>query len=195
MEMVDAAIRSTEKFSLRPSHLLTLQRIATEGVEVNPGRFRQEKVTIHGSKHIPPPWEDVPRLVEDICDYVNKNWNKTPIHLASYLMWRINWVHPFCNGNGRTSRMISYLILCIRLGFKLPGARTIPEQISSNKTPYYDALEAADASEMATKLDLSAMEGLLSGLLATQLVHLHDGATGQCHSLSSSATNSSISQT
>jgi hypothetical protein len=33
----------------------------------------------------------------------------TAIHLAAYLMWRLNWIHPFADGNGRTARMTSYV--------------------------------------------------------------------------------------
>jgi Fic family protein len=48
----------------------------------------------------------------------------TPIHLAAYLMWRLNWIHPFADGNGRTSRIISYVVLSIRAGAILPGTPT-----------------------------------------------------------------------
>lgn len=62
-----------------------------------------------GSKHEPVGAHLVPELVEDMCDYVNDHWDEsTPIHLAAYLMWRLNWIHPFADGNGRTSRIISY---------------------------------------------------------------------------------------
>src|SRR5579871_1251237 len=47
---------------------------------------------------------------------------------------------------GISARALSYLILCIRLGEKLPGTLTIPDQISRNKTPYYAALESADSA-------------------------------------------------
>jgi Fic family protein len=79
-----------------------------------------------------------------MCEYVHENWNKTPVHLASYLMWRMNWIHPFYGGNGRTARAVSYLILCARLGFVLPGTTTIPELIVNNRAPYYSALRKAD---------------------------------------------------
>jgi Fic family protein len=75
----------------------------------------------------------------------------TPIHLAAYLMWRLNWIHPFADGNGRTSRIISYVVLSIRAGAILPGTPTIPDQIVDNRKPYFDALDAADlASVVAT---------------------------------------------
>ena len=94
---------------------------------------------------MPPAHEDVPREVDDMCDHVNAS-NESPIHLCAYLMWKINWIHPFVDGNGRTTRAISYIILCQRLGFALPGANTIPDQISLDKSEYYSCLDAADAA-------------------------------------------------
>jgi hypothetical protein len=71
------------------------------------------------------------------------------------------------------------LVLCIRSGYLLPGDNTIPEQITKNKQPYYDALEAADEAWKTTGcIDLSAMEALMSAGLATQLADYHRTATG-----------------
>jgi Fic family protein len=95
------------------------------------------------------------------------------MHLAAYVMWRLNWIHPFTDGNGRTSRAASYMILCVRLGYVLPGKRTIPDQIAEDKTPYYQALEAADTAWRAGKIDLNALKKLLSSMLAQQLIAIH----------------------
>lgn len=62
------------------------------------------------------------------------------------------------------------------LGYLLPGTITIPEQISKNKAPYYQALEAADSANAAGKPDLAEMEKLLESLLASQLVSVIDAA-------------------
>jgi Fic family protein len=91
----------------------------------------------------------------------------------------LNWIHPFVDGNGRTARAVSYLVLCVGLGYRLPGRKTIPEQISEEKKPYYRALEVADEGFAKTKEpDLSAMEQLIEGLLAKQLVEVLHKATG-----------------
>ena len=114
-----------------------------------------------------------------MCDYVNDNWETaTAVHLAAYVLWRVNWIHPFTDGNGRTARALSYLVLCLRLGYELPGVNTIPEQISANKVPYYKALEEADAAWREERVDVSAMEAYLGSLLAAQLVHVHQLAMG-----------------
>ena len=124
----------------------------------------------------------MPEQIEELCDYVNENWeNSSAIHLASYIMWRLNWIHPFTDGNGRTSRILSYLVLCMKLGYLVPGTNTIPDQITQNRNPYFQALEAADAAQKENKIDLGAMEILLSNLLAAQLYSVIRDATGETH--------------
>lgn len=75
----------------------------------------------------------------------HEKWTeKSPIHLAAYVMWRLNWIYPFTDGHGRTFRAISCLVLCIRLRAWLPGRLTLPEQVEQERTPYCKALGAAD---------------------------------------------------
>ena len=78
---------------------------------------------------------------------------------------------------------MSYLVLCMKLGDRLPGTKTIPDQIASNKTPYYRALEAADAVlRTQSKVDVSALEGLLEEMLAAQLLTVVEQASGATRS-------------
>jgi len=115
-----------------------------------------------------------------MCDYVNDHWDEsTPIHLAAYLMWRLNWIHPFADGNGRTSRIISYVVLSIRAGAVLPGTPTIPDQIVDNRIPYFEALDAADAACRDGKIDVSKMEALLGSLFAKQLTGFYRAVGGK----------------
>jgi Fic family protein len=170
-------------YKLRPSLILTLNRYALEGVSPYAGVFRPAGIIISGSKHQPVAATDVAAAMEELCDYVNDNWNKfTPVHLAAYVMWRLNWIHPFVDGNGRTSRVVSNLVMSAKLGFRLPGQNTIPEQISANKAPYYKALEEADAHyKIGKTVNVTAMEKLLDSHLAKQLLSLHGVATGSNH--------------
>lgn len=182
----DAAIGAIQSalerrtFKLRPSLILGLQREALAGISAYAGNYRPGGVAIKGSKHEPVVAHLVPELVEDMCDYVNDHWNdSTPIHLASYLMWRLNWIHPFADGNGRTSRITSYVVLSIRAGAILPGTPTIPDQIVDNRAPYFEALDAADAAFRNGTIDVSQMETLLAALLAKQLAGFYQAAGGK----------------
>jgi Fic family protein len=51
--------------------------------------------------------------VQSLCEYINDNWQST-VHLAAYVLWKMNWIHPFADGNGRTARAVSYVVLSIR---------------------------------------------------------------------------------
>jgi Fic family protein len=89
-------------------------------------------------------------------------------------MWRLNWIHPFAGGNGRTSRAVSYLVLCAKLGYRIPGTKTIPDQIVDCRAPYYEALDAALEKG---SIDVRGMEALLTNMLAVQLSSILKKAT------------------
>jgi Fic family protein len=163
-------------FRIRPSTILLLHREGNEGLSYFSGAYRPGSVHIEGSKFDPPAAHLVPELVEEMCDYVNDHWNSTtPIHLAAFLMWRLNWIHPFVEGNGSTARILSYVVLSIRWGAVLPGTPTIPEQIVSERKSYFEALEEADLAWREGNIDVSKMETLLTKLLAKQLTSFVSG--------------------
>ena len=173
-----------QAFKLRPSLILGLHREALAGISLFAGNFRPSSVEISKSKHEPPPAHLVPELVEYLCDYVNDNWETaTPLHLAAYVMWRLNWIHPFADGNGRTSRIVSYVVLMVRSGFILPGIPTIPDQIVCDRRGYFSALDQADAAWKDGRVDVTAMEDLLGGMLAHQLAAFYQSAGGKMPSL------------
>lgn len=169
------------QFKLRPSTLLDLNRCAIDGLTAYAGVWRPAGIAIGESKHTPPGGHLVPELIEEMCDYVNDNWDKTSaVHLSALVMWRLNWIHPFTDGNGRTSRAASYVVLCAKAGSLLPGSETIPEQIVANRRPYYEALEAADAvydsEKKFSRKTVEKMENLLGAMLAKQLRGAFDEA-------------------
>jgi len=106
-----------------------------------------------------------------MCGYVNAGWTeKNAVHLAAYVLWRLNWIHAFADGNGRTARVISYIVMSIKLNSVLPGSPTIPDLIASDKSPYYANLEEADASWKLGHIALAGMEKMLEAMLAEQLL-------------------------
>jgi len=180
---------------VRVSTLLALHRKAMDGIDQYAGNFRPASVAIKGSSHDPVAGDDVARYVEEMLDYINEKWTEElAIHLAAYAMWRLNWIHPFADGNGRTSRILSYMVLCGKLGQILPGSRTIPEQISEKKQPYYDALEKADREFKRGATNVRAMEQLLEGYLANQLIGIQEQATGNSYLQNSDPEDNAISE-
>lgn len=106
---------SGNRWQLRPSTVLSLQRRALQDISSFAGTYRPGPVEIEGSNHVPPAAHLVPEMVEDLCDYVNEHFSgKTAIHLSAYVLWRLNWIHPFDDGNGRTSRIVSYIVMLVQ---------------------------------------------------------------------------------
>ena len=179
---VQVVMESVERqsFRLRLSTILGLHREALRGISSFAGNFRPGDVEITGTEHKPVGAHLVAGLVEEMCDYVNERWSTaSPIHLAAYVMWRLNWIHPFADGNGRTSRITSFVVLSAKLGLILPGTPTLPELIVDRRAAYNGALDDADIAWKDQRVDVSTMEGLLEALLAKQLTRVYELASGK----------------
>jgi len=132
-----------EKRRLTESDILTLHQIIMKDVmearEV--GRFRRGEVRISGSKHIPPPAYDVPRLMEELVSAVNDNPDEyTTVELAAITLHRFAYIHPFYDGNGRVARLLTNLVLMKKKYFPV----IIP---LSDRTKYLSCLTRADAGD------------------------------------------------
>jgi Fic family protein len=129
LEIIRSHVKERDRpFRLRPYLILQLNEAALRGIHPLAGTFRNTTIQISKSRHIPPEPFMVSEEVSLLCDYVNQNWaESSALHLAAYVLWRLNWIHPFADGNGRTSRAISYVAMSIKLDSILPGTPTIPE--------------------------------------------------------------------
>jgi Fic family protein len=148
--------------------LWSLNHVAVANISQFGGRFREEPIYV--GNHIPPHFDKVPELMDRFISTIHENWfNLSPTALAAYGLWRLNWIHPFIEGNGRTARATCYYLLCARSGGLLPGKKIVPERIRENRVPYYEALRAADKAWAAGNLDCSQLETYLIGLLKDQV--------------------------
>lgn len=81
--MFYTAANWTSDTQLAPELLMELQRLAVNQIYRCAGHFRDGPVFLEGATHQPPPSEQVRGLVDEMCQYVNWNWNVTPVHLSS----------------------------------------------------------------------------------------------------------------
>lgn len=154
---------SIDKYTLWAWNHVAVANISQFG-----GRFREEPIYV--GKHIPPHFEKVAELMDRFISFIHENWFiLSPTQLAAYGLWRLNFIHPFIEGNGRTARATCYYLLSVRSGSLLPGKKIVPERIRENREPYVAALRAADRAWHAGHNDLSEMEAFLASLLEAQL--------------------------
>lgn len=87
---------------IREVHRLVLKSTCPEEA----GAYRRGAVRIAGSRHVPPPGSDVPALVREMVETYSTMESEHPVERAAWLHWRLVWVHPFVDGNGRTARLL-----------------------------------------------------------------------------------------
>ncbi len=154
-------------FSQTVIKALNFQAIAC--LHTNAGEYRPCPVEV--GDYRPPDHYRVEALMEDFVNQVNRHWDSTdPVVLATHILWRMNFIHPFINGNGRTARAASYFVLCLKSGGWITGDPILPELIKKNRAEYVAALKAADARiPLAGAPDLTQLHGLVSRLLSEQI--------------------------
>ncbi len=136
-------------FTLRQIHGLVLHSIDRE----NAGNYRRVPVMIAGSQHLPPQ----PYLLQSLMEqyfifYETHKMTLHPVVLAAEMHERLVNIHPFIDGNGRTSRLVMNLIL-LQHGFPL----AIIAGDYESRMSYYDALEKASTeTDKATFIILIA---------------------------------------
>ena len=132
-------------------HIRELHKIAVKGLKDDgsktPGRFREEEVKIQNSNHTPPIHNDVPRLMQELADYINeKSEAKFDILKTAVAHHRFTAIHPFDNGNGRTARLLTYAMLAKQKFVDDYGMRILnPSSIFCiDRQEYYNKLAKAD---------------------------------------------------
>lgn len=132
---------------LKDIHRATVDRIV---VPEKVGVFRTSEVVIkeEGSGKVifqPPPFVEVPYLLEDFFAWLNDTEAQEihPILRAGIAHYILVAIHPFVEGNGRTIRAFSSLIL-MREGYNIKKFFSLEEHFDEDPAAYYEALAQVD---------------------------------------------------
>lgn len=138
--------------------ILSVHKDLTRDLLNNPEyecKFRDTPVII-GNLHtkeinyIPPDAYKVPYLVDELLDWLNNSTDEIyPVIIAGIVHYELVRIHPFIDGNGRTSRLMATLILSINK-FNIDNYFTLDEYYNQNRQAYVDALKSADRNHDLT---------------------------------------------
>lgn len=150
---------------------------ATACLHANAGEFRTIEVSVGNPANPaeppsfqPPPHFEVSALMQLFTNIVNRLWSETdPFWLSAFVLWRLNHIHPFINGNGRTARVVSYFVLCLKLGNWLPGSTILPELIRRDRDEYIQLLRGIDSSMNSGNADVLPLAVFIRRLIQEQL--------------------------
>ena len=142
--IVEASIATNRPF-LSQTLLKGLNFHSIACLHTNAGEYRSCSVHV-GNKYFPEHWE-LPDLMDDFTNNVNRHWDRSEsFNLAAFVLWRVNAIHPFINGNGRTARAACFFVLCVKSGRWLPNLANLPGLIRKNRAEYTRILKKIDQS-------------------------------------------------
>ena len=97
--------------------------------------------------YTPPPAYDVPIMMAELVDWLNHEREVYPMLVSGIAQFQLVQVHPFLDGNGRTSRLLSTLCL-YRAGYDFRRLFTISQYYERDRTAFYRAIQGVRESGM-----------------------------------------------
>ena len=155
--------------------VLQIHRHLVSGVRggsAAPGQYRQVQNFVVNSAtgetiYTPLPAGDVPVLMRELVGWLNRPGDIHPVIVSGIAQFQLVHIHPFLDGNGRTSRLLSTLYL-YRAGYDFRRLFTISEFYDRDRMAFYQALQTVRRKNM----DMTGWIEFFTDGLATQLAEV-----------------------
>lgn len=161
--------------------ILRIQKQVIEGLlpEFESGNLREKPVVVNDPRtrkviYLPPDAKDVKSLIEELVEFVNTNRDSIdPLILAGIFHKQLVIIHPFMDGNGRTTRLATKVLLA-EMGLNTFNLFSFENYYNENITKYFQTVgEFGNYYELVDKIDFTSWleyftEGLIDELLRVQ---------------------------
>ena len=142
------------------------------GGSAAPGQYRLVQNFVINSAtgetiYTPPPPGEVPLLMRELVEWLNRPSDIHPVIASGIAQFQLVHIHPFLDGNGRTSRLLSTLCL-YRAGYDFKRLFSISEYYDRDRMAFYQALQGVRRANM----DLTGWIEFFAEGLATQLAEV-----------------------
>lgn len=140
------------------SDVLQIHALTIEGIYPCAGYYRDAttRIEITGTDHKPSQASQVRMDTRDMLEWlyeVDGGKSHGPLRRASYVLWKINAIHPFNGGNGRVARAVAYLVMVSEVAPIFAGESFVTK-LKARKSEYLDGLHAADKGDLTTLEEL-----------------------------------------
>jgi len=147
---------------------------SVRGGKAAPGEYRkiQNQVVNAATGQIvytPPEAYELPRLMQEMVDWINQDQEIHPVLVSGIAQFQLVHIHPFLDGNGRTSRLLSTLCL-YRSGYDFKRLFTISEYYDRDRSAFYRAIQSVREHNM----DLTGWVDYFVTGLATQMQEVRE---------------------
>lgn len=161
--------------------ILKIQKQVIEGLlpVFESGKMREKAVVVNDPRtgqavYLPPDINEVKSLMEDLISFVNSNREKTDsLILAGIFHKQMVIIHPFMDGNGRTTRLATKVLLA-EMGLNTFNLFSFENYYNQNVTKYFQTVgEFGNYYDLVDKIDFTNWleyftEGIIDELLRVQ---------------------------
>lgn len=180
LEELDKKIKKN-KADLTLGLILSIQKKVTDQLlsKADSGHLRQNPVVVNDPRtgktvFLPPDVKDVKPMMKDLIDFVNMNRNTIDqLILAGIFHKQMVIIHPFMDGNGRTTRLATKVLLSA-MGLDTFNLFSFENYYNKNVTKYFQIVgEYGDYYELKDNIDFTNWleyftEGIIDELLRVQ---------------------------
>ncbi len=122
------------------------------GGQAAPGKYRKVQNYVVNSRtkeiiYTPPPALEVSHLMREFIQWLNKDKDISDILIAGIAQFQFVHIHPLLDGNGRTARLLSTLIL-YKTGYDFKKLFTLSEYYDKDRPAYYKAIQSVREKNM-----------------------------------------------
>jgi len=175
--------RQNNEFVYTEEILKRIHQVVVEKIiaEEQTGNYRQAEVVLQNTRtgevvFRPPRSPEVPYLVKDFLAWLNSEEAKSlhPVLRAGVAHYILVAIHPFVEGNGRTARAFSTLILMVE-GYDIRGLFALEEYFDRHAADYYHSLQAVSSqTENIAQQDLTSWLEFFTQALAAELEKIRE---------------------
>lgn len=145
LEVVESLASSNDP--IKEKDIQCIHSLILKG-KTNPTPYRDGQNVIQDSMsgavvYMPPEYTDVPQLMEELVRWINQQVKEEILPVAiigAIAHYQYATIHPYYDGNGRTARLLTTLILH-KCGYDLKGIYSLEEYYAKNLKAYYNALD------------------------------------------------------
>jgi Fic family protein len=139
-----------------------------------PGEYRRIQNHVINSVtgetiYTPPPAHDIPIMMAELVNHLNSETETHPVLLSGIAQFQLVHIHPFLDGNGRTSRLLSTLCL-YQAGYDFKRLFTISEYYDRDRATFYRAIQGVRENDM----DMTGWLEFFIEALSTQLAEVRE---------------------
>jgi Fic family protein len=172
-EITNRLYTKREPMELTRELICHFNGIVLRGLELEegvvPGETRRHDVGVMGYRGAP--WRHCDEAIDDLCDWLGQLVPPSPEYSFAWAVMKsvlahlyIAWIHPFGDGNGRTARLVEFLLLA-KSGIPLPATQLLSNHYNQTRPRYYVELDKSSKDRDGVVSFIHyAIQGFVDGL-------------------------------